>query len=584
MLMSQIPDYNSRLAVKDSVFTPINGVSLDDGLFKTVFENNLQYLKQFHLGDLTYWFDIKAGKPTTGKPFRGHFEDNLKGQTAFMVLMGAGNALRWIEDEKLDDICQHLLDTIEDTAESDGYAMAIPKSQFPSWEYPHYVRIWLTYGLLATSLSGHGQGLRILGKWEKWFNQNPELPIIKYLDLAYQGIVASTACYTSPIGTPKDLEVVQKYYEEDWRLAQFLHREKNCVQTRNQPGYEPHPHGSELESFEGYLDMYRSTGAYYYLQAVLGALELYKKYWQHVGGGIVMCEFLEAEPGCNFLTPKKPYNELCCSSFWLHINQRMHRIFPEEESYTAEIEKSLYNIAFANQDGTEGIRYFAHLEGNKSKGDINSCCSGVGTRIFGSLPEYIYSISEDDVYVDLFASSTLTWKRKEGDVEIKMTTSMPYDSQVVLQVKGESFQAFHLHIRVPYWATGEYCIHSGEDKIRAVAGSYCCIEVTGEREFHFIIPMGFRSHKYTGVEEVVGYDRYCLEYGPLLMAFTGKAEYKYSTIQSILMEGYNPLKPEDWLTRSPETLNWEIIGKEGTLLVPYFSISEELFVTYPLFK
>ena len=95
MKREQIPDYNKKLVIKDRIFTPVNGVSLNNGIFKRVFENNISFLKQFRLEDLSYWFDVKSGRVAKGSPFRGHFEDNLKGQTAFQLLMGAGNALRW---------------------------------------------------------------------------------------------------------------------------------------------------------------------------------------------------------------------------------------------------------------------------------------------------------------------------------------------------------------------------------------------------------------------------------------------------------------------------------------------------------
>ena len=106
---------------------------------------------------------------------------------------------------------------------------------------------------------------------------------------------------------------------------------------------EPHPHGTEIEAFEGYLDLYRATGAPYYLKAVLGARDLYKQDWQHPGGGIVLCEHTTAEPGCGWIARRYPYNELCCAAFWINFNHRLHRLFPDVEDYVNEIERSIYN-------------------------------------------------------------------------------------------------------------------------------------------------------------------------------------------------------------------------------------------------
>ena len=46
-------------------------------------------------------------------------------------------------------------------------------------------------------------------------------------------------------------------------------------------------------------------------------------------------------------------------------------------------------------DGTR-IRYFARLHGYKQPGyNIGTCCEGQGTRLFGQLPEYLFSLTED---------------------------------------------------------------------------------------------------------------------------------------------------------------------------------------------
>lgn len=42
------------------------------------------------------------------------------------------------------------------------------------------------------------------------------------------------------------------------------------------------------------------------------------------------------------------------------------------------------------------------LVGHKNRGENhNTCCEGQGTRWFGALPEFIYSIADDGVYVNL---------------------------------------------------------------------------------------------------------------------------------------------------------------------------------------
>ena len=54
---------------------------------------------------------------------------------------------------------------------------------------------------------------------------------------------------------------------------------------------------------------------------------------------------------------------------------------------------------------------------------INSCCEGQGTRLLGSLPEYIYSLSSDGVYVNLFEASTLRWPHSGGEMTLTLSSS-----------------------------------------------------------------------------------------------------------------------------------------------------------------
>ena len=578
-MREQIYDYNEKLAVRDKLFTPLFGVKLNKGLFKTVFDNNIKFLNKLDVGAMKYWFDVKTGTPTDSQPYKGHFEDNLKGSTLSMFLMGAGNALRWDDDIELTEKAALLLDRLSTAAESDGFLMPVDKKRFAYKEYPHYVRIWLTYGLYATGLSRDKKAWDMLRKWQDWFNSCPDLPVIKYLELAFQGIVASTSIYTTPIGKKEDIDVTIEAYEELWRLAQFMRREHDAVHIRKQPGAEPHAHGSELEGIEGYLDLYRATGRNYYLDAVFGAYELYKKDWQHPGGGIVMCEGMpENYPSCNWLDPKNHYNELCCSSFWLYLNLRLHRLFPDNEEYMGEIEKTLFNIAIANQDEGNGIRYFAFLEGQKEQSGLVHCCCGVGTRIFGSLPEYIFSVSDDAISVNLYTPSELEWKRAKITVE----GEIPYNGNIKIKIT-EPKGCFKIRLRLPAWTDTRINIKlNGKDHITGKNGTYAEIE----REWNdgdaieYFLPQSFRLTKYRGADEIPGFDRYYIEYGPLLYAVSAP------DVKQARMIGWSAEDFTDWLIHEAGSLTYKIAMHDKHKLTPYFMIGSNestKFTCCPIF-
>ena len=592
----QINNSNAKNKVAEQIFTPQYGVRLDEGLFKRVFDNNMRYLKSLSVESVLYWFRRRIGEDAPGTPYtNSHFEDNLKGQTAFLMLMGAGNSLRWVRDEELSAIIAEIVDEIYRCRDKDGYCMAVEEEYFTTWEYPHYVRIWMTYGLYAAYLAGNERAGELLADWQDWFTACGDLPVLKHTNLAFQGVVCDPYIYNTPFGKYRDIENTIKYYEEPWRLAQYISREREAVYTRRQPGYEPHPHGTEIEAFEGYLDLYKATGNHYYMRALKEFYRFYKEDWQHIGGGIVMCEFETSKPGCAWLSPPRSYNELCCSAFWMWLNQRLHRLYPMEENYVSEIERTLYNIAIANQDEDEGIRYFAWMQGEHSKGGIVHCCCGVGTRIFGSLPEYLYSINNDEIYVDIYAASTIEWQREEGIVTVQTITDMPYSDKVRIKVSCLKQQKFAVNLRIPSWVDGNvsvklYSITDGaSDYISCAPGEYAKFDgIWQEAELEFTLPFKWKQTQYSGVEKIDGFERYGLEYGPLLMAakYVGVDEVtdKESYLELFKLDN-DPKEYGKWLIPAGKPLSFGIEGNADVSYKPYFELAAgDWFACYPLWK
>merc|ERR1711920_1201576 len=124
---------------------------------------------------------------------------------------------------------------------------------------------------------------------------------------------------------------------------------------------------------------YILTGNHTYLDAVMGAWDMHKdpvKGWIHVGGSIAINEGAIYDAGTFHLmtgdgNPPKdeshfPTGEFCGAVFWLKLNQRLHRLWPDNETYVGEMEKELYNEGLTHQDVEgKGIRYFSMLNGLK---------------------------------------------------------------------------------------------------------------------------------------------------------------------------------------------------------------------------
>lgn len=89
------------------------------------------------------------------------------------------------------------------------------------------------------------------------------------------------------------------------------------------------------------------------------------------------------------------------------------------------------------------------------------CCVGSGLENHARYGELIYNRIGDDLAVNLYIASELTWA--ERGVHIRMETEFPYSDTVRLTVTAAVPTAFTLRLRYPVWATNmELSVHDGD--------------------------------------------------------------------------------------------------------------------------
>ena len=386
------------------------------------------------------------------------------------------------------------------------------------------------------------------------------LPYVKDMNLGFQGILANTRLYDAPVGKMKDIQVAVRYYQEDWWLEQLIAEDHRAIYDH--PGN--HPHSTLLTTLEGYCDLYRVTGREKYISAVKHALKMYEEKWQHVGGGISMCEMDTYYPGCNWLSPSHHYNELCSTNFWVLLNQRMHRLEPDNAHYVDEMENSLYNVLLAAQVGDQGFHYLNFLQRTKDWRylDRATCCAALGTRLTALLPQFLYTYTQDSVSCDIYAASEA---QLPNGVSLRVETGLPDNGHVRVEVVREE-RPFTLRLRVPRWAAPEgksfYQVHYG---------------VQAGAVFTLDFPFAFRATRYTGGEQLRDCERWAVEYGPLLYAALGAP--------NPLTVHFDPQRPQDWFTPLPgEKRRLALRGDSAHSYMAYLDIHDEPFDVYPAVK
>jgi hypothetical protein len=279
-------------------------------------------------------------------------------------------------------------------------------------------------------------------------------------------------------------------------------------------------------------------------------------------------------PDSNYLRQK--LGELCGSAFWVFLSQRFQMLHPEDERFAAEIENAIYNIGIANQDGAFGLRYHTILEGRKEKGfRVNTCCEGQGTRLLGSLPEHIYSLAADGLYLHLYEPSSIRWNQDGAALTLTVATRFPFDTAVTATLQTASPVRSRIRVRVPVWAAGPLELRvNGTPAGTGAPSRYVMLDRVwsdGDR-IEFTLAPALLARRYTGADQLPGKARFSVEYGPILLAAVGASEVDLKVEPSAAPESLARLL--DPVPGSP--LHFNIRGNPGARLMPYWQIEGEV--------
>ncbi|MFT4024294.1 MAG: glycoside hydrolase family 127 protein [Flavihumibacter sp.] len=155
------------------------------------------------------------------------------------------------------------------------------------------------------------------------------------------------------------------------------------------------------------------------------------------------------------LPNESAYCETCASVGMVFWNQRMNMLSGNSK-YTDVLEKSLYNGAL---DGLslQGDRFFYGNPLASSGGYARrewfgtACCPANIARLVSSLGNYIYSVSANALWVQLYIGSSLHTKLQGADLRITQASGLPWKGNVSLQVEAAPKKKFELRFRLPGW-------------------------------------------------------------------------------------------------------------------------------------
>jgi uncharacterized protein len=147
--------------------------------------------------------------------------------------------------------------------------------------------------------------------------------------------------------------------------------------------------------------------------------------------------------------------ETCNSNNMLKLTEDLFRVHPEAK-YADYYERTIYNHILSSQHPEHGgYVYFTsarprHYRIYSAPNEAMWCCVGTGMENHSKYNQFIYTHSNDSLFLNLFIASELNWKEKK--IKFKQETTLPYEEQTKFTVT-EGGAKFKLMVRYPAWVS-----------------------------------------------------------------------------------------------------------------------------------
>ena len=369
-------------------------------------------------------------------------------------------------------------------------------------------------------------------------------------------------------GSSRYLEMAQQYLF-DGQYFDPLARGENVL-----PGRHAYSHVNALSSSaQAYLSLRNPK----YLRAALNGMAMVEEQSFATGGWGPDEHFITPGSGklgeslnathASFETPCGSYAHFKIARYLLRITK--------SGLYGDSMERVLYNTVLGAKpirpDGSAFYYSDYNFEGSKFyHPDKWPCCSGTLPQIAADYGISAYFRDRQDLFVNLYVPSTVTWTSGRATYSVKQTTGYPFDSYLRFEVALSSPADFSVFLRVPQWTDGARVAVSGMRGSRMLkSGSFAEIRRTWKTGDRIELELPFKM-TLEAVDQQHSND-VALLWGPLvLMALRSGASNRVG--KATLLAA----KPEPGVSH---TWTAGVQGHELSLK-PFMEIGDEQYTTY----
>lgn len=173
--------------------------------------------------------------------------------------------------------------------------------------------------------------------------------------------------------------------------------------------------------------------------------------------------------GRDFQLPNfSAHNETCANIGNVLWNWRMFLVTGETK-YADIVELALYNSVLSgiSMDGTKFFYtnplaaskdYPYHLRwqgGRVPYISKSNCCPPNTVRTIAEVSDYMYSIGEKGLYINMYSGNVLNTELHDGTkLKIEQTTNYPWNGNIVVTIKETTVNPVNIFLRIPAWCKG----------------------------------------------------------------------------------------------------------------------------------
>jgi uncharacterized protein len=170
--------------------------------------------------------------------------------------------------------------------------------------------------------------------------------------------------------------------------------------------------------------------------------------------------------GKNYQLPNMTaHNETCANIGNVLWNWRMLQLTGNAK-YADVMELSLYNsvLSGVSMDGNKffytnplaaakNFPYDLRWSGGRQKYISKSnCCPPNAVRTIAEVNDYMYSIGEDGLYINMYGGNVLSTELHDGTkLVLEQVTNYPWDGKITILIKENLSKSLNIHLRIPDW-------------------------------------------------------------------------------------------------------------------------------------